>query len=231
MTAPAMTHGMIEAQAPPQTIRRVYNFWSLFYGTLAAPLERKPRLRGLDLAAVKPREKILEVAVGPGATFLEILKRVDQSTVVSGVDLSPRMLDTTRRAATRAGYDNVDLQLADARRLPFADGSFDVLYNSYMLDLIPLDELGGILSEFKRVLRPGGRMVLVNMSKSSGEDRTFWERLYLAAPKSWVPYLFGGCRPVLMEGPLKHTGFREVKREFIAGPLPSEIVGARKPAS
>ncbi len=231
MATRATSHGMIEAQAPPQTIQRVYNFWSLFYGALAAPLERKPRLRGLDLAAVKPREKILEVAVGPGATFVEILKRMDRSTVVTGVDLSPRMLETTRRASTGAGFDNIDLRQADARRLPFADGTFDVLYNSYMLDLIPLDELGVILAEFKRVLRPGGRMVLVNMSKASEKDRTLWEILYLAAPRRWVPYLFGGCRPILMESPLKHAGFREVEREYVAGPLPTEIVTATKPVS
>lgn len=130
---------MIEAQAPPEAIRRAYDVWSRFYGWVGVPLERKARMIGLDEVAVRPGEKVLEVAVGPGATFVEILRRVGRGGEAVGVDLSPRMLDRTRRRALRAGWRKVGVQEADARRLPFPDGAFDVLFNSYMLDLIPLE--------------------------------------------------------------------------------------------
>ena len=220
---------MIEAKAPTQRIRRAYDFFSLFYGALVAPLERKPRMLGLEKAGIQPQDKVLEVAVGPGATLAEILKRVDRTTVVYGVDLSLKMLEKARRRVSAAGYANLDLQEADARQLPFPDGTFDVLYNSYMLDLIPLGDLPVVLGEFRRVLKPGGRLVLVNMSKENEGVLTWYERFYQRLPARLVPYLLGGCRPALAEDLVNQAGFREVTRDYIRHIFSSEIVTARKP--
>lgn len=222
---------MIEAQAPPEAIRRAYDLWSWFYGWIAVSVEHKSRMLGLEKVAVRSGEKVLEVAVGPGATFVEILRRAGHEGTVKGVDLSPRMLDRTRRRALRAGWNDVDVREADARRLPFPDGTFDVLFNSYMLDLIPLGEMPIVLGEFLRVLKPGGRLGLVNMSKRDAGRRTPWERFYEALPRRWVPYVAGGCRPVVMAGPLERAGFRDVTRQFVPGVIPSEVVTACKPGS
>ncbi len=222
-----MDGGMIEAVAPPEAIRRAYDLHSRYYSWLVAPLEREPRMRGLEAAGIRPDERVLEVAVGPGLAFVEVLKRVYRSNVVEGVDLSPRMLEATRRRALSAGFRHFRLQKADARALPFPDATFDVLLNSYMLDLIPLDDLPVILAEYRRVLKPGGRLVLVNMSKERGEIRTLWERLYERMPPRVVPYLFGSCRPVLTEQLVRDAGFVRVQREFMGGPFRSEIVMGR----
>jgi demethylmenaquinone methyltransferase/2-methoxy-6-polyprenyl-1,4-benzoquinol methylase len=139
------------------------------------------------------------------------------------------MLEKARRRVSAAGYANVDLREADTRQLPFPDGAFDVLYNSYMLDLIPLQDLPVVLSEYARVLKPGGRLVLVNMSKENGSSRGWWERLYALLPARWAPYVLGGCRPVLVEGLVGAAGFCEVQRQYIRHVVPSEIVTARKP--
>jgi demethylmenaquinone methyltransferase/2-methoxy-6-polyprenyl-1,4-benzoquinol methylase len=220
---------MIEAKAPTHRIRRAYDLFSLFYGGLVAPLERKPRMLSLEKAGIQPHDKVLEVAVGPGATLTEILKRVDRTTVVYGVDLSPKMLEKARRRVSAAGYANLGLQEADARQLPFPDGTFDVLYNSYMLDLIPLGDLPVVLGEFRRVLKLGGRLVLVNMSKENDGVLTWYERLYQRLPARLVPYLLGGCRPALAENLVEQAGFCEVTRDYVRNILPSEIVTARKP--
>lgn len=219
---------MIEAVAPTDKIRRAYNYASSFYGSCVAPFERKPRMRGLELAAIQPSDTVLEVAVGPGSTLLEILKRVKRTQTIYGVDLAPKMLRKTRQVVKAAGYTNVNLQEADARHLPFPENMFDVLYNSYMFDLTPLKDIPLILSEFRRVLKPTGRLVLVNMSKRKADQRTTFERLYMGLPKGWVPYLFGGCRPVLLEEPLQKAGFCEIRREFMPHVMPSEIVLAKK---
>ena len=92
---------MIEAKAPTQRIRRAYDLFSLFYGALVAPLERKPRMLGLEKADIQPQDKVLEVAVGPGVALTEILKKVDSTTVVYGVDLSPKMLEKGPSAGQR----------------------------------------------------------------------------------------------------------------------------------
>jgi len=217
---------MIEAPIRVSTIQRAYDLWSRFYGFIVVPMEKRPRLRGLELAAIQPQDRVLEVAVGTGAALLEILKRVDEANIVYGVDLSPRMLEKTRRAIAKAGFTNVNLREGDARSLPFDDNSFDVLFNSYMLDLIPLDDMPIVLGEFWRVLKNGGRLVLVNMSKD--REITLWERLYQATPPRLVPYLYGGCRPVLMAEHVRAAGFRDVQREFIKNIIPSEVVVGRK---
>jgi demethylmenaquinone methyltransferase/2-methoxy-6-polyprenyl-1,4-benzoquinol methylase len=184
---------------------------------------------GLERANIQPDNKVLEVAVGPGHSFLEILKKVDPANTVCGVDLSPKMLAQTRRRIAAAELTNADLREADARQLPFPDNAYDVVYNTYMLDLIPLDDMPVVLAEFHRVLKPGGRLVLVNLSKRSADRRSWLERIYLALPNFAVPYLLGGCRPVMMEQPVRNAGFVDVDRQFIARWLPTEIVTARKP--
>ncbi len=208
-------------------IRNAFDLWSRVYGFTAAPAERKPRLRGLELAAIQPQDKVLEVAVGPGAALLEILKQVDKTNVVYGVDLSPKMLEKARQTVTKAGFTNFNLRQSDARSLPFDDNSFDILFNNYMLDLIPLNDMPVILKEFRRVLRDDGRLVLVNMSKEQ-HGITFYERLYQATPGWLNPYLYGGCRPVLMAEHTKQAGFQDVQREFVKNIFPSEVIVGRK---
>lgn len=223
---PITDERMIEVPVTVSAIQSTYNLWSRFYGFAVVPMERKPRLRGLELAAIQPQDQVLEVAVGTGAALLEILKRVDKTNIVHGVDLSPKMLEKARRAVAEAGFTNINLRQGDARSLLFDDNSFDVLFNSYMLDLIPLDDMPVVLGEFRRVLKNNGRLVLVNMSK----DRGFilWERLYRATPARLVPFLYGGCRPVLMAEHARAAGFRDVQREFIKNIIPSEVVVGRK---
>ncbi len=208
-------------------IQKAFDLWSRVYSFTAAPMERKPRRRGLELAAIQPQDKVLEVAVGTGAALLEILQRVDKTTVVYGVDLSPKMLEKARHTATKAGFTNVNLRQSDARSLPFDDNSFDVLFNNYMLDLIPLADMPLILQEFRRVLKNGGRLVMVNMSKEQ-PGITFYERLYQATPVRLNPYLYGGCRPVLMAEHTRQAGFQDVQREYVKNIFPSEVVVGRK---
>ncbi len=222
---------MVEAPLSIDRIRRAYDLYSHFYIQLAVPLERRPRMRGLDAAGIGSRDTVLEVAVGPGAALLEILKRVGKETTVYGVDLSPKMLTKARRVVQAAGYTNVDLREADTRHLPFPDGTFDVLYNSYMLDLMPVEDMPLILGEFRRVLKPGGRLSLVNFSKKDWGRRNWYERLYTALPTRWVPYLLGGCRPVFMEGLVREAGFTDVRQEFVPNVIPAEVVTARKPSA
>ncbi len=96
-----------------------------------------------------------------------------------------------------------------------------------MLDLIPLADLPVVIDEFKRVLKPGGRLVLLNMSKP-GESITLKEKLYARLPAWFVLYFFGMCRPVLMEGYVQAAGFERVSRTYLPGVVASEIISARK---
>lgn len=218
-------NGIIEAPVEVAKIRKTYNWMSKVY-FLVALLEKKARMRGIELAQIQPNDKVLEVAVGIGHSFLEIIKRVERKNTVYGVDLTPAMLEKTKKLITKKGYSNFDLKESDARHLPFPDETFDVLYNSFMLDLIPIADFPVVLKEFQRVLKKDGRLVLVNLSKK--ENTPVWlEKLYNKI-YNLNPYLWGGCRPVLMESFVKQTGFRNVKREVPKTIHLSEIVTALK---
>ncbi len=214
-------NGIIEAPVEIGKIREVYNKMSRIY-FLATPLEKKARMRGIELAQIQPDNKVLEVAVGIGHSFFEILKRVGRDNTIYGLDLSPAMLEKTRKLATKKGYFNFELREGDARRLPFPNETFDVVYNSYMLDLIPIEDFSVILNEFHRVLKKDGRLILVNLSKKDSSP-VLMEKIYKLAP-----YLLGGCRPVLMASFAKQAGFRNVIREVPNSIFPSEIVAGLK---
>jgi ubiquinone/menaquinone biosynthesis C-methylase UbiE len=178
------------------------------------------------MASIKSHEKVLEVGIGPGQILLEILKRVDRTNLVYGVDLSWKMLQKSRQCVRRAGYSNVSLEEADTRRLPFADQSFDVVYSSYLLDILSIRDILIALKEFRRVLKRSGRVVLVNLSKQGPQRHTLVEYLYRWLPAALVPYVLGGCRPVLLRDLVCDAGFDEVERKFIGGLMSSEIVTA-----
>ena len=218
---------IVESVSKTEAIRRAYDLWSYVYGGVAAPLEHGPRKLALELARIQPHETVLEVGTGPGQILLEILKRVDRTNSVYGVDLSSKMLVKARQYVHRAGYSTVSLDEADARQLPFVDHVFDVVYSSYVLDILSMRDIIITLAEFSRVLKARGRVILVNLSKRSATSHTWVEYLYRWFPAAWVPYVLGGCRPVLLEDYVRHAGFSDVQRKFIGGLMSSEIITAR----
>ncbi len=142
-----------------------------------------------------------------------------------GLILTDRML---ARAQTKVqGLPGTHhLALGDARHLDFDDDSFDLLLNNYMFDLLPEDAFAPVLREFRRVLRPSGRMVLVNMALSDALSSRIWESLYRIDAR-----LLGGCRGVSLARTVVDAGFVVEHEERLSQlGLPSEILLARKPA-
>lgn len=104
--------------------------------------------------------RVLEVAVGTGLN----LPFYDPGVTLVGIDLSPGMLEIARRRAVEVGRD-VDLREGDAHELDFEDGSFDAVVSTFSLCNIPDPDRA--LAEMNRVLRPGGRLILVDHIRSS----------------------------------------------------------------
>ncbi len=89
-----------------------------------------------------------------------------------------------------------------------------------MFDLMPEESFTAVLTEFHRVLKPRGRMVLVNMAKGQHWYNHVWEKVYQIQP-SWM----GGCRGVSLMSSVAEMGFSELQREFISQmTFPSEII-------
>jgi demethylmenaquinone methyltransferase/2-methoxy-6-polyprenyl-1,4-benzoquinol methylase len=198
----------------------------LVYDRLGAGLDRAARFEGrakalgLELLAVAPGQHVLQVGVGTGAEQAALATAAGAGGLVVGCDLSRGMLELTRQ---RAG---TPLCEGDAARLPLRARSFDRLFSAYMLDLIPLAEIPAVLAEFRRVLRPGGRLVLVSLTE--GADAP--SRLFVAGWKlaySLDRLRLGGCRPLQLAAQLGAAGFAVERHVVVQRGFPSEVlVGA-----
>jgi demethylmenaquinone methyltransferase/2-methoxy-6-polyprenyl-1,4-benzoquinol methylase len=225
-----MLYNIINAPIPSTKIRWLYDFISPFYEYITR-YEREAKEKGISIADIKPGSKVLDVAVGTGQTLHELLKIIGQYGVVCGIDLSTKMLKTTKnRVLDAAVVTRSHLTLGDAHRLPYREEMFDVVFNSYMLDLIDTPEIPLILDEFKRVLKPGGRLVVVSLSKGLNwySNMKLYEWVY-----QFCPTLFGGCRPIFSKPFMEDLGFENINREFllVGRMMPSEIVSGDKPNS
>lgn len=200
-------------------IVRKYNWIAPIYDIFALLMVSKARKKALEMVNIQDGERVLEVAIGTGLNLVEIIKR-NPNGWVEGIDISPKMLEKARQRLLKAGSRNFRLHLCDCRNLPFENNSFDVVISQYLLDILPVEDFIPTLNEFKRVLRDGGRLILVNMTKGEKFINKIYEEIY----KLKLP-LIAGCRGVMAQPFLKKVGFQMFKREFVSQiGFPSEIV-------
>jgi SAM-dependent methyltransferase len=115
------------------------------------------------VAAVAPREteEALDAACGPGLLAKAFAPRL---LTFTGVDLTPAMVERARRTAVEAGLANARFETGDALALPFPEERFDVAISRLAIHHLP--DAGGALREMARVIRPGGRIGLFDMTTS-----------------------------------------------------------------
>ena len=212
---------MPDARINQRHISDLYRKIAPGYDLWARVTESKARDRCLEIAAIQDGESVLEVAVGTGLAFERILK-ANPSGRNEGIDLTEAMLIRAEKRAASVGIKNYHLAVGDAYALDFPDNDFDVLINNYMFDLLPEDDFPTVLAEFRRALRPGGRLVLVNMTKGVRWYNSIWEWVYRMNP-AWL----GGCRGVQVLPLLGQIGFVTLGREYISQmTFPSEVICA-----
>jgi ubiquinone/menaquinone biosynthesis C-methylase UbiE len=215
---------LLNSDILPATIKKadipaIYTSRVALYDIWGNLTETKARRRCLELANIQDGESVLEVAVGTGLAFVEILKQ-NPNGRNEGIDLTQAMLDQAVKKAAASAARYYTLKIGDAYALDFADNSFDLVINNYMFDLLPESDFPQILSEFKRVLRPGGRLVLANMTKGERWYHGLAEAVYRLHPAS-----MGGCRGVALLGYVQAAGFAETQRHFTSQlTFPSEII-------
>lgn len=217
---------ILDARIKKSEVPHIYKKVASVYDVWARLVESKARNRCLELARIRDGESVLEIAVGTGLTFEKILG-LNSTGQNEGIDLTEEMLNRAREKAKNLRVFNYRLEIGDAYNLDYSENSFDLVINNYMFDLLPEEDFSAVLHEFKRVLRPGGRLVLVNMTKPKHWYNSVWELIYRANP-AWM----GGCRGVFLQPHLKSVGFVHVRREFISQlTFPSEVVYGLKPKS
>lgn len=132
---------------------------ALLEGLVQEPFLRQVAARSLALLALRPNERVLELGCGTGAFLPALARVVGPGGAVVGVDHAAGFLAEARRRVEAAGVgDRVELEAADALALSFPDGGFDAAHCERVL--MHLDDPEAALRELRRVLRPGGRVVV-----------------------------------------------------------------------
>jgi ubiquinone/menaquinone biosynthesis C-methylase UbiE len=142
-----------------------FPFLTPWYDRLVALTVREARMKAslLTHADVTPGERVLDLGCGTGTLLLQLASRVPGARI-AGVDADPAMLRQARAKASAAGI-SLDLAPAWADALPFADGSFDVVLSSLFFHHLQHDDKRRSLREVRRVLRPGGRVLIADFGR------------------------------------------------------------------
>lgn len=149
------------------TIRR----WARVYDWLVTltSLGGRDTLREtvVERAELRLGMRVLDVGCGTGTLALRLKSAVGESGVVSGIDASPEMIEVAARKARGRGVD-LDLRVEVAERLPFGDGEFDRVTSTLVFHHFPDDVKLASLREIRRVLAPGGRLVVADFPPGGG---------------------------------------------------------------
>ncbi len=137
------------------------------------------------LAGVKPNDRVLDLACGPGFVALEFARHARE---VVGVDLTAEMLKKARGLAQTEGLQNVTFRRADVNRLPFPNGSFDLVVTRAAFHHFPEPER--VLKEMARVIKLNGRILISdNTSKNDPEKSRLQNRIEKMRDPSHVEML------------------------------------------
>jgi ubiquinone/menaquinone biosynthesis C-methylase UbiE len=142
-----------------ERVRRHYDRSAGSYDRIISWAEKALFGGAREWVCLQARGEVLEIAVGTGRNF----PFYPEGVRLSGIELSPKMLDLARRRARELGRD-ADLRVGDAHNLPYPDASFDTVIVTLALCTIPDDRRA--LAEAARVLRPGGELLLLEHVRS-----------------------------------------------------------------
>lgn len=143
------------------------SFYDVLQTALTFGRARVYREAALDLARVSPGERVLDVGCGTGSLALAAKRRVGAGGTVHGVDAGAEMVARAKQKAASEGLE-VTFDVAPAQALPFPDGAFDLVLCTLMMRHLPDDGRKQAVAEMRRVLRPGGRLLVVDLAHEKG---------------------------------------------------------------
>lgn len=198
---------------------------------LSLGIDRRWRRTAVDALGKHKPQQILDIATGTGDFALLLAKRIKPQHIV-GADISEGMMAVGREKVKEEGLQNViSFQYEDCMQLSFPDGSFDAVTSSY--GVRNFQNLDKGLQEMQRVLRPGGHLLIVELTPPPRfpMKQLFWIYAHVVMPllgrlishdDSAYTYLPASMeafpQPEQMEGILRKAGFAEVQwRRFTFG--------------
>jgi phosphatidylethanolamine/phosphatidyl-N-methylethanolamine N-methyltransferase len=166
------------------SIVEAYRRWAGVYDTVFGGISSKGRLRAVSMINRLPGTDVLEVGVGTGLA----LPHYDRDKRVTGIDLSKEMLRKARERTREDGLTNVQaLHEMDAEATSFDEHAFDIAVGMFVASVVPNPRR--LLAEMRRLVRPGGDILLVNHFAAAKGPRWWLERAMAPASKAlgWHP--------------------------------------------
>jgi demethylmenaquinone methyltransferase / 2-methoxy-6-polyprenyl-1,4-benzoquinol methylase len=215
---------------------RIAPRYDLVNRVLSVGADRSWRREAARAALAGAPRRVLDVATGTGDLAL-LLARGPKAPLVTGVDFAPEMLELAREKAARAGLP-LRLERADALALPFADAAFDAVTVAY--GLRNFADVAAGLREMRRVLRPGGRLVVLEFPPPGERPigrairwygRTVMPTLggWLSGDRSAYAYLPASTHaflePESLADALRAAGFGDVRYRLQTGGISALHVG------
>lgn len=164
------THNHSGAQAPEvaDSVLHRASQYDLLLKLLFLGQEQAARRRMLEPAAIQPGQQVLDVGCGTGTLALVASTLAGPAGKVFGIDPSPEMIDVARRKANKTDL-GADFRVGLIQDIPFSDGQFDVALSSLMFHHLADDDTKRRgLAEMRRVLKPGGRCLIIDFDASGG---------------------------------------------------------------
>jgi demethylmenaquinone methyltransferase/2-methoxy-6-polyprenyl-1,4-benzoquinol methylase len=152
---------------------------------LSMGVDRRWRRVAVRESGAGPGAKVLDCATGTGDLALALRRAVEPGGSVLGTDFCAPMLEPAREKARRAGLEDVRFEVADVLALPYPDGAFDIATIAFGIRNV--DDPVRCLREMSRVLRPGGRVVVLEF----GQPRGLWGALYRFYSRLLMPAVGG----------------------------------------
>ncbi|RJQ42777.1 MAG: bifunctional demethylmenaquinone methyltransferase/2-methoxy-6-polyprenyl-1,4-benzoquinol methylase UbiE [Gaiellales bacterium] len=149
--------------------------YDLMNTVMTAGMHHRWRRLGVEAAGLSWGGRALDVCCGTGDFAFALHDAVGPSGSVTGIDFSRRMLAVAQRKAERSGRQ-VDFQWGDATALDFPDDSFDAATVGFGIRNIP--DIGGAFREMARVVRPGGRVVCLEITQPERQPFNFFYSLW-----------------------------------------------------
>jgi demethylmenaquinone methyltransferase/2-methoxy-6-polyprenyl-1,4-benzoquinol methylase len=191
--------------------RKKFDSVAKYYFWIMGALEIKPNNKALKMADIKTGEKVLDIGFGTGWVLERMVPLVGNHHITYGLDYSEGMKKVSLNNLKKKNFHtSVELTTANVKKMPYPDNTFDVVFVSFLLDLLPVEDIPKALVEIKRVLKPEGRFIVVSMTKNGNGIYRGARWLYEWMYYKW-PTILGyrtSCRPIYIENDLLRAGFK-----------------------